>query len=146
MKVLVIGSGGREHAIAKQFNEAPSVQKVFVAPGNDGMKNDAEVVAIDAMDFAALAAFAKENDVALTFVGPEQPLAEGIVDYFQAQGLTIFGPSKAAAQIEGSKSYAKEIMNKYNIQQQRTKRLQRQHQRLLILKSKVHQSLLRQTV
>lgn len=115
MKVLVIGSGGREHAIAKKFNEAPSVQKVFVAPGNDGMKNDAEVVAIDAMDFAALAAFAKENDVALTFVGPEQPLAAGIVDYFQAQGLTIFGPSKAAAQIEGSKSYAKEIMNKYNI-------------------------------
>lgn len=115
MKVLVIGSGGREHAIAKQFNEAPSVEKVFVAPGNDGMKNDAEVVAIDSLDFAALAAFAKENDVALTFVGPEQPLAAGIVDYFQAQGLTIFGPSKAAAQIEGSKSYAKEIMNKYNI-------------------------------
>jgi len=115
MKVLVIGSGGREHAIAKQFNEAPSVQKVFVAPGNDGMKNDAEVVAIDVLDFAALAAFAKENEIALTFVGPEQPLAAGIVDYFQAQGLTIFGPSKAAAQIEGSKSYAKEIMNKYNI-------------------------------
>ena len=115
MKVLVIGSGGREHAIAKQFNEAPSVEKVFVAPGNDGMKNDAEVVAIDALDFVALAAFAKENEIALTFVGPEQPLAAGIVDYFQAQGLTIFGPSKAAAQIEGSKSYAKEIMNKYNI-------------------------------
>ena len=115
MKVLVIGSGGREHAIAKQFNEAPSVEKVFVAPGNDGMKNDAEVVAIDALDFAALAAFVKENEIALTFVGPEQPLAAGIVDYFQAQGLTIFGPSKAAAQIEGSKSYAKEIMNKYNI-------------------------------
>lgn len=115
MKVLVIGSGGREHAIAKQFNEAPSVEKVFVAPGNDGMKNDAEVVAIDSLDFAALAAFAKENEIALTFVGPEQPLAAGIVDYFQAEGLTIFGPSKAAAQIEGSKSYAKEIMNKYNI-------------------------------
>ena len=115
MKVLVIGSGGREHAIAKQFNEAPSVEKVFVAPGNDGMKNDAEVVAIDALDFASLVAFAKENEIALTFVGPEQPLAAGIVDYFQAQGLTIFGPSKAAAQIEGSKSYAKEIMNKYNI-------------------------------
>ena len=115
MKVLVIGSGGREHAIAKQFNEAPSVEKVFVAPGNDGMKNDAEVVAIDALDFTSLASFAKENDIALTFVGPEQPLAAGIVDYFQAQGLTIFGPSKAAAQIEGSKSYAKEIMNKYNI-------------------------------
>ena len=115
MKVLVVGSGGREHAIAKQFNEAPSVEKVFVAPGNDGMRGDAEIVAIDAMDFAALATFAKENDVALTFVGPEQPLAGGIVDFFNEQGLVIFGPTKAAAQIEGSKSYAKEIMKKYNI-------------------------------
>ena len=78
MNVLVIGSGGREHAIAKQFNLAPSVEKVFVAPGNDGMRGDAEVVAIDALDFAALASFVKENDVVLTFVGPEQPLAEGI--------------------------------------------------------------------
>ena len=115
MNVLVIGSGGREHAIAKKFNEAPSVEKVFVAPGNDGMRGDAEVVAIDALDFSALVAFAKENAVQLTFVGPEQPLAEGIVDYFEAEGLTIFGPSKAAALIEGSKSYAKEIMKKYDI-------------------------------
>lgn len=115
MNILVIGSGGREHAIAKQFNNAPSVEKVFVAPGNDGMRQDAEVVAIDALDFAALALFAKENDIALTFVGPEQPLAEGIVDYFNEQGLVIFGPTKAAAKIEGSKSYAKDIMNKYQI-------------------------------
>lgn len=115
MKVLVIGSGGREHAIAKQFSIAPSVEKVFVAPGNDGMRGDAEVVAIDALDFAALSAFVKENGVELTFVGPEQPLAEGIVDYFNEQGLTIFGPTQAAAKIEGSKSYAKEIMNKYDI-------------------------------
>ncbi|MFF5996479.1 phosphoribosylamine--glycine ligase [Lysinibacillus sp. KU-BSD001] len=115
MKVLVIGSGGREHAIAKQFSEAPSVEKVFVAPGNDGMKRDAEVVAIDGLDFAALTTFAKENAIDLTFVGPEQPLAAGIVDHFQAEGLTIFGPTQAAAQIEGSKSYAKEIMKKYNI-------------------------------
>lgn len=115
MKVLVIGSGGREHAIAKQFSLAPSVEKVFVAPGNDGMRADAEVVAIDALDFAALATFAKEQAIDLTFVGPEQPLAAGIVDFFNAEGLTIFGPTKAAAQIEGSKSYAKEIMNKYNI-------------------------------
>ena len=115
MNILVIGSGGREHAIAKQFNNAPSVQKVFVAPGNDGMKQDAEIVTIDALDFAKLAEFAKVNDVALTFVGPEQPLAEGIVDYFNEQGLVIFGPTKAAAQIEGSKSYAKELMNKYGI-------------------------------
>ena len=115
MNVLVIGSGGREHAIAKKFNEAPSVGNVFVAPGNDGMHNDAQVVAIDALDFPALVTFAKENAVELTFVGPEQPLAAGIVDYFEAEGLTIFGPSKVAAQIEGSKSYAKEIMKKYNI-------------------------------
>lgn len=115
MNVLVIGSGGREHAIAKQFSISPSVEKVFVAPGNDGMRQDVEVVAIDVMDFAGLAQFAKENAVALTFVGPEQPLAGGIVDFFTARGLRIFGPTKAAAQIEGSKSYAKEIMNKYNI-------------------------------
>ena len=115
MKVLVIGSGGREHAIAKQFSIAPSVEKVFVAPGNDGMHGDAEVVALDALDFAALSAFVKENGIELTFVGPEQPLAEGIVDYFNKQGLTIFGPTQAAAKIEGSKSYAKEIMNKYDI-------------------------------
>ncbi|MFJ7951995.1 phosphoribosylamine--glycine ligase [Lysinibacillus sp. NPDC096418] len=115
MNVLVIGSGGREHAIAKQFNISPSVEKVFVAPGNDGMRGDAEVVAIDAMDFAGLAQFAKENAVVLTFVGPEQPLAGGIVDFFTERGLRAFGPTKAAAQIEGSKSYAKEIMNKYNI-------------------------------
>lgn len=115
MNILVIGSGGREHAIAKQFNNSPSVQKVFVAPGNDGMKNDAEIIAINASEFALLADFAKEKEIALTFVGPEQPLAEGIVDYFNEQGLVIFGPTKAAAQIEGSKSYAKDIMNKYNI-------------------------------
>lgn len=115
MKVLVIGSGGREHAIAKKFNISPSVEKVYVAPGNDGMHQDAEVVAIDAMDFKELAKFAKENNIDLTFVGPEQPLAGGIVDFFNEEGLTIFGPTKAAAQIEGSKSYAKEIMKKYDI-------------------------------
>lgn len=115
MKVLVIGSGGREHAIAKQFSVAQSVEKVFVAPGNDGMHEDAEVVAIDALDFESLVSFAKDNKIDLTFVGPEQPLAAGIVDYFIERGLTIFGPTKAAARIEGSKSYAKEIMKKYNI-------------------------------
>ena len=115
MNILVIGSGGREHAIAKKFNDSPSVNKVFVAPGNDGMRQDAEIVPLDAMDFAGLAQFAKENQVELTFVGPEQPLAGGIVDFFQARGLQIFGPTKAAAQLEGSKSYAKEIMKKYNI-------------------------------
>lgn len=115
MKVLVIGSGGREHAIAKQFSTAPSVEKVYVAPGNDGMTDVAEVLAIEALDFEALAAFVKVNEIDITFVGPEQPLAAGIVDYFHEENLRIFGPTKAAALIEGSKSYAKDLMNKYNI-------------------------------
>ncbi|ACA37850.1 phosphoribosylamine--glycine ligase [Lysinibacillus sp. fkY74-1] len=115
MNVLVIGSGGREHAIARQFNISPSVNQVFVAPGNDGMRGEVEVVSIDTMDFAGLAQFAKENDITLTFVGPEQPLAEGIVDFFTARGLQIFGPTKMAAQLESSKSYAKDVMSKYNI-------------------------------
>lgn len=115
MKVLVIGSGGREHAIAKQFANAASVEKVFVAPGNDGMKNDAECIPIDVFNFAELIAFAKEQSIDLTFVGPEQPLVAGIVDAFQEEGLLIFGPTKAAAKIEGSKSFAKELMQKYNI-------------------------------
>lgn len=115
MKVLVIGSGGREHAIAKQFNNSPSVSNVYVAPGNDGMRNDAECIGIEATDFDALASFAIEQGVDLTFVGPEQPLAEGIVDFFKDKGLRIFGPTKAAVQIEGSKSFAKELMSKYAI-------------------------------
>ncbi|SOC40462.1 phosphoribosylamine--glycine ligase [Ureibacillus acetophenoni] len=115
MNILVIGSGGREHAIAKQFSISPSVKNVYVAPGNDGMRECAEIVSIDALNFEELANFAKQNKIDLTFVGPEQPLAEGIVDYFQNENLTIFGPTKAAAQLEGSKSYAKQIMKKYNI-------------------------------
>lgn len=115
MKVLVVGSGGREHAIAKQFGASPSVSKVFVAPGNDGMQQDAEVVNIAAMDFEALAAFAEEQQIDLTFIGPEDPLAQGIVDVFTAKGLRVFGPTKAAAQLEGSKSFAKELMKKYDI-------------------------------
>ncbi|MFS0690408.1 phosphoribosylamine--glycine ligase [Sporosarcina sp. 179-K 8C2 HS] len=115
MKVLVIGSGGREHAIARQFNDSPSISKVYVAPGNDGMRNDAECIGIDATDFDALASFAIEQGIDLTFVGPEQPLAEGIVDFFSDKGLRIFGPTKAAAQIEGSKSFAKDLMSKYAI-------------------------------
>ena len=87
MNILVIGSGGREHAIAKKFNDSPSVNKVFVAPGNDGMRQDAEIIGLDAMDFAGLAQFAKENAIDLTFVGPEQPLAGGLVDFFLERGL-----------------------------------------------------------
>ncbi|MEK4085493.1 phosphoribosylamine--glycine ligase [Psychrobacillus sp. FSL K6-1415] len=115
MNILVIGSGGREHAIAKQFMDSPSVENVFVAPGNDGIARDVQIVPIDVLAFEELATFAKDNNIDLTFVGPEQPLAAGIVDYFEAEGLRIFGPTKAAAQIEGSKAFAKEVMDKYNI-------------------------------
>lgn len=115
MKVLVIGSGGREHAIARQFNNSPSVTQVFVAPGNDGMKEDAQCVSVSATDFEALASFVEDKQIDLTFVGPEQPLAEGIVDFFNDRGLKIFGPTKAAARIEGSKSFAKALMKKYGI-------------------------------
>ncbi|PSL25536.1 phosphoribosylamine--glycine ligase [Planomicrobium soli] len=115
MKVLVIGRGGREHAIVRQFARASAVEQVYAAPGNDGMEAEAELIAIDEMDFNALADFAEANDISFTFVGPEQPLAEGIVDFFNEKGLSIFGPSKAAAQIEGSKAFAKELMKKYNI-------------------------------
>lgn len=115
MKVLVIGKGGREHAIVRQFSESASVSKVYAAPGNDGMAEDAELVAIEETDFQALSDFAVQNKIGFTFVGPEQPLAGGIVDWFQEKGLRIFGPSKNAAQIEGSKAFAKELMKKYNI-------------------------------
>ncbi|MCM3612723.1 phosphoribosylamine--glycine ligase [Planococcus sp. MERTA32b] len=115
MKVMVIGRGGREHAIVRQFARSASIEKVYAAPGNDGMRLESELVPIDEMDFAALAYFAKEQQIDCTFVGPEQPLTAGIVDFFEGQGLRVFGPSKAAAQIEGSKTFAKELMAKYDI-------------------------------
>ena len=115
MKVLVIGRGGREHAIVRQFARSASIKKVYAAPGNDGMRLEAELVPIDEMDFVALAEFAKEQKIDCTFVGPEQPLTAGIVDFFESQGLRVFGPSKAAAKIEGSKTFAKELMEKYYI-------------------------------
>ncbi|MBQ0140606.1 MAG: phosphoribosylamine--glycine ligase [Kurthia sp.] len=115
MKVLVIGSGGREHAIVKQFKKAASVEQVYVAPGNDGMKDDAIIVPIAQSSFDELINFAITEGIALTFVGPEQPLTEGIVDAFEEVGLRIFGPRQNAAKIEGSKAFAKELMKKYTI-------------------------------
>lgn len=115
MKVMVIGRGGREHAIVRQFARSASIERVYAAPGNDGMRLESELVPIDEMDFVALADFAKEHQIDCTFVGPEQPLTAGIVDFFEGQGLRVFGPSKAAAQIEGSKTFAKELMEKYDI-------------------------------
>ena len=117
MKVLVIGSGGREHALAWKAAQSSQVTKVFVAPGNAGTatENKLENVAIDVSDNAALVAFAQNEAVALTIVGPEQPLVDGVVDAFQARGLAIFGPSAKAAQLEGSKSFTKDFLARNNI-------------------------------
>ena len=115
MNVLVIGRGGREHALAWKFAQSEKVEKVYVAPGNEGMRDVATPVDIDENDFDALVLFAKENKVELTFVGPEIPLMNGIVDRFTEEGLRVFGPNKAAAVIEGSKAFTKELMKKYNI-------------------------------
>ena len=117
MKILVIGSGGREHALAWKALQSPLVEKVFVAPGNAGsaIEENIENVAIDVMDFDALEAFAKENEVGLTIVGPEAPLVDGVVDQFEAAGLKIFGPKKGAAQLEGSKAFTKDFLARHKI-------------------------------
>lgn len=115
MKVLVIGRGGREHAICRKVSESPLVEKVFVAPGNPGMTDVAELVAIEESNHEQLLDFAQSKEVGLTIIGPEVPLLAGLADQFQAAGLKVFGPQKAAAEIEGSKSFAKELMKKYKI-------------------------------
>lgn len=116
MKLLVIGSGGREHAIAKKMLDSPKVTRVYCAKGNPGMEKDGiQLVDIPENDHSALINFAKTNEIAWTFVGPEIPLLNGIVDAFQAAGLKIFGPNKAAAMIEGSKEFAKKLMAQNNI-------------------------------
>ena len=113
--VLIIGAGGREHALAWKFAQSPKVNTVYVAPGNPGMRDVATCVPIAVNDFDALLHFAKEKQIALTFVGPEVPLVGGVVDVFEQAGLPIFGPRANAAIIEGSKSFAKELMKKYDI-------------------------------
>ncbi|PLS09726.1 phosphoribosylamine--glycine ligase [Neobacillus cucumis] len=115
MKVLIIGRGGREHAICRKVSESTLVEKVFVAPGNAGMVDVSERIAIEESQHEELIAFAKEQGVGLTIIGPEVPLLEGLSDKFEAAGLAVFGPRKAAAEIEGSKSFAKELMEKYQI-------------------------------
>lgn len=111
MKVLVVGSGGREHALAWKLKASPRVERLFVAPGNAGTAVDAENVPIAADDLAGLLRFAKQNAIDLTVVGPEGPLVAGIVDLFQREKLRIFGPSKAAAQLEGSKVFCKTLLH-----------------------------------
>ena len=115
MKVLVIGNGGREHALAWKLAQSPQVKTVFVAPGNGGTAADPKLTNVALTDFAALADFAQVEQVALTVVGPEGPLAGGIVDLFRARGLRVFGPTRAAAQLESSKAFAKAFMQRHEI-------------------------------
>ncbi len=117
MNVLVIGNGGREHALAWKTAQSDKVTKVFVAPGNAGtaVENKLENIDIASNDTPALIAFAKKENIELTIVGPEQPLVDGVVDAFQAEGLTIFGPSAKAAQLEGSKAFTKDFLARHDI-------------------------------
>ncbi len=117
MNVLIIGNGGREHALAWKAAQSPQVDTVFVAPGNAGTALDDKLQNVDIAvgDFAALADFAENNNVGLTIVGPEAPLVDGVVDFFQARQLPCFGPSKGAAQLEGSKAFTKDFLARHNI-------------------------------
>lgn len=115
MKVLIVGSGGREHAIAWKVAQSKKVDKIYCAPGNAGISEFAECVEIEAMDFDRLAAFAKEKKIDLTVIGMDDPLVGGIVDVFEEQGLRVFGPRKNAAILEGSKAFSKDLMKKYQI-------------------------------
>ena len=119
MKILLLGSGGREHALAWKIAQSPKVEKLFIAPGNAGTKEVGENVALSACDFDAIAAFVLENAVSMVVVGPEDPLVKGVYDYFKAdsrlQHVAVIGPSKAAAELEGSKSFAKDFMQRHSI-------------------------------
>lgn len=117
MKVLVIGGGGREHALAWKAAQSPQVSEVFVAPGNAGTALEPKLsnVPLDVLDFRGLADLVKKEGIELTLVGPEVPLVEGIVDFFQQEGLAIFGPSKGASQLEGSKAFTKDFLDRHQI-------------------------------
>ena len=117
MKVLIIGSGGREHALAWKVAQSDDVSKVYVAPGNAGSESEPKVsnVAIGGEDLAALVEFAQSNHIELTIVGPEAPLVIGVVDAFRKAGLKCFGPTAGAAQLEGSKAFTKDFLAKYEI-------------------------------
>ena len=115
MKVLIVGSGGREHAIAYSVAKSDKVDKIYCTPGNAGIAEFAECEPIGAMEFDKIVAFAKEKEIDLTIIGMDDPLVGGVVDAFEAEGLRVFGPRKNAAIIEGSKAFSKDLMKKYNI-------------------------------
>ncbi|MCE7630051.1 phosphoribosylamine--glycine ligase, partial [Vibrio fluvialis] len=115
MRVLIIGSGGREHALGWKVAQNPAIETVFIAPGNAGTALEAKLqnVNIGVEDVAGLVAFAQDNGIELTIVGPEAPLVIGVVDAFRAAGLPIFGPTQAAAQLEGSKAFTKDFLARH---------------------------------
>ena len=115
MNVLVVGGGGREHALVWKIADSPMVSRIFCAQGNAGIAQTAECVKIDATDVMSMRKFARENDIGLTVVGPEAPLVKAIVDLFESAGLKIFGPNQQAARIEGSKVFAKQLMHRHGI-------------------------------
>jgi phosphoribosylamine--glycine ligase len=117
MKVLIIGSGGREHALAWKSAQDESVTDVFVCPGNAGTALESKVtnISLDNNDFEAIEGFCKQNNIGLVIIGPEQPLVMGMTDYLQSKGIKTFGPSQAAAQLEGSKTFSKDFFVKYKI-------------------------------
>ena len=119
MNILLLGSGGREHALAWKIAQSPKVDKLYIAPGNAGTKEVGENVNISVCDFDAIAGFVLDNDVKMVVVGPEDPLVKGIYDYFATEeklkGIAVIGPTKAAAELEGSKNFAKEFMQRHNI-------------------------------
>ena len=115
MKVLVVGNGGREHALAWKISQSPRVEQVFVAPGNAGTARDATNVPISVSNHAKLIQFAKDQEIDLTVVGPEAPLVDGLVDAMEAEGLRAFGPSAQAAELEGSKVFCKNLLHTANI-------------------------------
>ena len=115
MKILIVGSGGREHAIAASVAKSPKAEKIYCAPGNAGIAQLAECVPIGAMEFDRLTEFAKEKEIDLVIVGMDDPLVGGLVDQLEAAGIRAFGPRKNAAILEGSKAFSKELMKKYNV-------------------------------
>ena len=117
MQVLVIGSGGREHALAWKSAQDESVTNVFVAPGNAGTALESKItnLSLDTSDFSKVESFCKEEHIGLVIIGPEQPLVDGMTDYLQSKGINTFGPSQAAAQLEGSKTFSKDFFIKYGI-------------------------------
>lgn len=134
MKVLIVGSGGREHAIAYSVAKSDKVDKIYCTPGNAGISEYAECAPIGAMEFDKITAFAKEKEVDLVIVGMDDPLVGGLVDCLEAEGIRTFGPTKAAAILEGSKAFSKDLMKNTTSRRQPTKTLQTRKRHFLILR------------